>query len=69
MGANKTDKAIERASKASGGITKIVEAFEQQVNIAQKSATHSHKSSIKVYKTKKNATLNIPKYSLCFQAQ
>ncbi len=47
MGANKTDKAIERASKASGGVTKIVEAFEQQVNIAQKSATHSHKSSIK----------------------
>ena len=45
MGANKTDKAIERASKASGGVSKIVEAFEEQVNIRQKSGTHTHKSS------------------------
>ena len=45
MGANKTVKAIERASKASGGVAKVVEAFERQVNIKQKSATHSHKSS------------------------
>ena len=43
MGANKTDKAITRASKASGGVTKIVEAFEHQVNIHPKSTTHSHK--------------------------
>ena len=45
MGANKTKKAIERASKASGGVTKIVEAYEQQVNIQPKSTMHSHKSS------------------------
>ena len=46
MGANKTEKAIERASKASGGVTKIVQAYEQQVNIHPKSTTHSHKSAI-----------------------
>ena len=46
MGANKTEKAIERASKASGGVSKIVEAFEHQVNIKPKSAMHSHKSSV-----------------------
>ena len=40
-------KAIERASKTSGGVTKIVEAFEQQVNIKPKSGMYSHKSSIK----------------------
>lgn len=45
MGANKTDKAITRASKASGGVTKIVEAFEHQVNIHPKSTAHSHKSA------------------------
>ena len=44
-GANKTDKAIERASKASGGVSKIVEAFEEQVNIRQKSGAHTHESS------------------------
>jgi hypothetical protein len=45
MGANKTDKAISRASKASGGVTKIVESFEKQINIHRRSSTHSHKSS------------------------
>jgi hypothetical protein len=45
MGANKTETAIGRASKASGGVTKIVEAFESQVNMRQKSSAHSHKSS------------------------
>ncbi len=35
MGASETGKAIERASKAAGGVTTIVEAFNQQVNIAQ----------------------------------
>lgn len=33
MGANKTEKAIERASKVSGGVSEIVEAFEAQMNI------------------------------------
>ena len=47
MGANKTENAITRASKATGGVTKIVQAFEQQVNIRPKSTSHSHKSSAK----------------------
>ena len=45
MGANKTEKAITRASKASGGVSKIIEAFEHQVSIHPRSTTHSHKSS------------------------
>ena len=45
MGANKTETAIARASKAFGGVTKIVEAFESQINMRQKSSAHSHKSS------------------------
>ena len=45
MSANKTEKAIERASKASGGVSVIVEAFEKQVNIHPKSGSHTHKSS------------------------
>ena len=45
MSVNKTKNAITRASKASGGVTKIVETYEQQVNIHPKSSTHSHKSS------------------------
>jgi hypothetical protein len=45
MGANKTAKAIERASKACGGVWEIVEAFENQVNIRPKSGSHTHKSS------------------------
>lgn len=45
MGANKTEKAIQRASKAAGGVRKIVEAFEKQVAIHQKSSQHSHQAS------------------------
>ncbi len=44
MGANKTEKAIERASKASGGVSEIVEAFEEQATIRPKSGSHTHKS-------------------------
>ena len=46
MGANKSEKAISRASKASGGVRKIVESFNEQVNIHRKSSAHSHKSSL-----------------------
>ena len=49
MGANKTEKAIERSSKALGGVTKIVEAFEQQVSIKPKSAMHSDKLMVVQY--------------------
>ena len=45
MGANKTEKAIGRASKASGGVSKVVEAFESQVRMTRKSSSHTHKSS------------------------
>ncbi len=45
MGANKTQKAINRASKAAGGVKKIVEAFGKQVALHRKSSAHSHKSS------------------------
>ena len=45
MRANKTEKAISRASKASGGVSKVVEAFESQVYIEKKSSAHSHRSS------------------------
>ena len=33
-------------SKASGGIRKIIEVFENQASIKQKSSAHSHKSSL-----------------------
>lgn len=45
MGANKSDKAISRASKASGGVKRIVESFEKQVHLHRRSSLHSHKSS------------------------
>jgi hypothetical protein len=46
MGANKTEKAIQRVSKAAGGVRKIVDTFEQEVSIRRKSSSHSHKSAI-----------------------
>lgn len=45
MGANKTEKAIERVSRAAGGVRKIVYVFEDQASIKPKSSAHSHKSS------------------------
>ena len=46
MGANKTEKSIQRASKAAGGVRQIVDKFEEEVSIRRKSSSHSHKSSI-----------------------
>ena len=43
-GCQQDRESYRRTSKASGGVTKIVEAYEQQVNIQPKSAMHSHKS-------------------------
>ena len=40
MGASKTKKAITTASKASGGVSEIVEAFESQVNMGKRSSAH-----------------------------
>jgi hypothetical protein len=46
MGANKSEKAISRASKAAVGVKKIVEAYEKQVPLRGKSLSHhAHKSS------------------------
>jgi hypothetical protein len=45
MGANKTEKAITRASKASGGVSKVIESFDGQVGMVKKSSAHSHRSS------------------------
>lgn len=45
MGANKTDKAIDCASRAAGRQRKIVENFEQQVGRGVQHSSHSHKSS------------------------
>lgn len=45
MGANKTEKAILRASRASGGIKEITENIDKQLNITSNSAVHTHKSS------------------------
>ena len=46
MRANKTEKAIERISKAVTGIRKVVNVFEDQAFIKRKSSAHSHKSSL-----------------------
>jgi hypothetical protein len=52
MGANKSEKAISRASKAAGGVKKIVEAYEKQVPLRRKSLSHhAHKSSATDEKT------------------
>lgn len=45
MGANKTDKAIDRASRAAGGQQKIVENFDQRVGRGVQHSSHGHKSS------------------------
>ena len=46
MGANKTNKAIDRSSRASGGERQIVENYDQQVNRGVHSSSHSHQSSV-----------------------
>lgn len=45
MGANKTEKAIGRMSKAVGGIRKVIDVFDEQAVIKPKSSAHSHRSS------------------------
>ncbi len=45
MGANKTENAIGRMSKAVGGVRKVVDVFEDQAVIKPKSSAHSHRSS------------------------
>ena len=44
MGANKTAKAITRASKAAGGVRQIVDNFDNNANVRSKSSSHSHRS-------------------------
>ena len=45
MGPNKTDKAIDRSSRASGGERHAVQNFDNQVGKTNPSSSHSHKSS------------------------
>ena len=47
MGANKTKKAVERLTKASGGKRKIVGNFSKVSKVAPQSPSHTHKSSEK----------------------
>ena len=47
MGANKTEKAIQRMNKVAGGVSKIINVFEDQALMKPKSSMHSHKSSSK----------------------
>jgi hypothetical protein len=46
MGANKTEKAIQRMSKAAGVLHKIINVFEAQASIRSRSSAHSHRSSL-----------------------
>lgn len=45
MGANKTDKAIDRSSRYIGGERKIIENFDNQVRKAVNYSSHTHRSS------------------------
>ena len=45
MGANKTTKAIETASRAAGGVRHIVENFDNNASVAVQSSDHTHRSS------------------------
>ena len=45
MGPNKTSKAVERSTKASGGKRCIVQNFDEISMVASQSSTHTHKSS------------------------
>ena len=45
MGANKTTQAITRASRAAGRVRLIVENFDNNVQLAKQSSTHTHRSS------------------------
>ncbi|KAL9977656.1 hypothetical protein ACROYT_G015085 [Oculina patagonica] len=45
MGANKTDKALNLFSRASGGEMQTVENFDNQVNRGIKASSHRHQSS------------------------
>lgn len=47
MAANKTTKAVERLTKASGGKRKIVENFDEISKVASQSTSHTHRSSVK----------------------
>ena len=45
MGANKTEKAVHRATKAAGGQRQIVEVFDKQTGVTSQSPSHTHRSS------------------------
>lgn len=45
MGPNKTQKAMERASKAAAGVQQIVKRMNEVCDVARVSQAHSHKSA------------------------
>ncbi|KAJ7380627.1 hypothetical protein OS493_006962 [Desmophyllum pertusum] len=45
MGPNKTDNAIDKSSRASGGEDKIGENFDVQIHRATQTSSHSHRST------------------------
>lgn len=47
MGANKTEKAVKRATKASGGVKDIIDQFNSTTEIHRPSSKHTHRDSDK----------------------
>ena len=45
MGPNKTDKATEHSTRASGGERNTIQNFDHQVGKTNPSSSHNHKSS------------------------
>ena len=53
MGPNKTDKAIDRSSRASGGERLTVQNFDHQVGKTNPTSSRSHKSFSIIFQFKK----------------
>ena len=47
MGANKTQRSIDRVSRSAGGTAEIINNFDEVIGIKEKGSSHKHKSSEK----------------------
>ena len=47
MGANKTQRSIDRVSRSAGGTAEIINNFDEVIGIKEKRSSHKHKSSEK----------------------
>ena len=63
MGANKTNKAIERLSKAIGGLREIIQNFDNKTGNKAKPSLHSHKSSKNDEQQIINVLINLKPFS------